>query len=50
MLARTPDDIGLLIRDHRLNLGLDQRSLAERVGEPRRQPGAEVSHVRKNSL
>jgi HTH-type transcriptional regulator/antitoxin HipB len=35
VLARTPEDIGLLIRDQRLKLGLDQRSLAERVGVSR---------------
>ncbi len=31
MLARRPEDIGLLIRDRRLELGLDQRTLAERA-------------------
>ena len=35
MLARTPKDLGLLIRDHRRQLGLDQRDLAQRVGVSR---------------
>ena len=35
MLARTPQDLGLLIRDHRRQLGLDQHELAQRVGVSR---------------
>jgi HTH-type transcriptional regulator/antitoxin HipB len=35
VLARTPVDIGLLIRDQRLKLGLDQRELAERISVSR---------------
>jgi len=35
VLARNPHDVGLLIRDQRLKLGLDQRELAERVGVSR---------------
>ncbi len=35
MRARTVKDIGLLIRDQRLKLGLDQRALAERAGVSR---------------
>lgn len=35
MLARTPTDLGNLIREQRRKLGLDQRALAERVGVSR---------------
>jgi HTH-type transcriptional regulator / antitoxin HipB len=35
MQVRTPRDIGGLIRAHRRSLGLDQRSLAARVGVSR---------------
>ena len=32
MRIRTPADLGATIRDHRVKLGMDQRSLAEKVG------------------
>jgi len=35
MNLRTPKDIGALIRQRRRDLGLDQRTLAERVGASR---------------
>ena len=35
MRIRTPTDLGALIRDHRNRLGLDQKSLAEKVGVSR---------------
>jgi len=35
MRVRTPQDIGLTIRDRRLELGLDQAELAERIGVSR---------------
>ncbi len=35
MRIRTPADLGALIRDRRIKLGLDQGSLAERVGVSR---------------
>ena len=35
MILRTPSDLGLLIRDRRKSLGLDQRELAEKVGVSR---------------
>jgi len=35
MFARTPKDLGLLIRDRRRTLQLDQRELAKRVGVSR---------------
>jgi HTH-type transcriptional regulator/antitoxin HipB len=35
MLVRTPEELGQLIRERRRELGLDQRSLAERVGVSR---------------
>ena len=35
MRARTPRDIGLTIRERRLELGLDQSELARRVGVSR---------------
>ena len=35
MRIRTPADLGALIRDHRTRLGLDQKSLAEKVGVSR---------------
>lgn len=35
MLIRTTADLGALIRDRRRRLGLDQRTLAERVGVSR---------------
>ena len=35
MRIRTPVDFGALIRDRRLKLGLDQKTLAEKVGVSR---------------
>ena len=35
MRIRTPADLGALIRDRRIKLGLDQRSLAQKVGVSR---------------
>lgn len=35
MLVRTPAELGLLLRDRRRKLGLDQRTLAELVGVSR---------------
>jgi HTH-type transcriptional regulator/antitoxin HipB len=35
MLIRTPADLGALIRDRRMKLGLDQKSLAQKVGVSR---------------
>jgi HTH-type transcriptional regulator / antitoxin HipB len=35
MRIRTPTELGALIRDHRNKLGLDQKSLAEKVGVSR---------------
>ena len=35
MQIRTPGDLGAVIRDHRIKLGLDQRSLAEKAGVSR---------------
>jgi HTH-type transcriptional regulator/antitoxin HipB len=35
MRLRTPTDVGLTIRERRRKLGLDQRTLAERVGVSR---------------
>jgi HTH-type transcriptional regulator / antitoxin HipB len=35
MRIRTPTDLGALIRDRRIKLGLDQRSLASKVGVSR---------------
>jgi HTH-type transcriptional regulator/antitoxin HipB len=35
MRIRTPADLGALIRDHRTRLGLDQKSLAKKVGVSR---------------
>ena len=35
MRIRTPTDLGALIRDYRNRLGLDQKSLAEKVGVSR---------------
>jgi hypothetical protein len=35
MLIRTPSDLGALIRDRRMKLGLDQKSLAGKVGVSR---------------
>ena len=35
MRIRTPADLGALIRDSRTKLGLDQKSLAEKVGVSR---------------
>jgi HTH-type transcriptional regulator / antitoxin HipB len=35
MRIRTPADLGLIIREHRLKLGLDQKSLAQNVGVSR---------------
>lgn len=53
MLIRTPSEIGAAIRDGRRRLGLDQRTLAEKVGVSRQwlidvekgKPGAEVGLV-----
>jgi HTH-type transcriptional regulator/antitoxin HipB len=36
MLIRTPSDLGALIREQRLKLGLDQLSLARKAGTSRR--------------
>lgn len=36
MLVRTPSDLGALIRERRVTLGLDQRSLAQKVGASRK--------------
>ena len=35
MLARTPRDLGLMIREQRRKLGLEQRELAQRIGVSR---------------
>jgi HTH-type transcriptional regulator / antitoxin HipB len=35
MIVRTPSDLGLLIRERRRALGLDQRELAKKVGVSR---------------
>ena len=35
MRIRTPADLGALIRDHRIAQGLDQKTLAEKVGASR---------------
>ena len=35
MLVRTPSDLGLLIRERRKKLGLDQQALATKVGVSR---------------
>jgi HTH-type transcriptional regulator/antitoxin HipB len=35
MIARTPEDLGLLIRTRRHELGLDQQALATRIGVSR---------------
>jgi HTH-type transcriptional regulator/antitoxin HipB len=35
MLLRTPGDVGAIVRQRRRELGLDQRTLAERVGSSR---------------
>jgi HTH-type transcriptional regulator / antitoxin HipB len=35
MRIRTPTDLGTLIRDYRTRLGLDQKSLAQKVGVSR---------------
>lgn len=35
MIVRTPSDLGLLIRERRKNLGLDQQELAKKVGVSR---------------
>jgi len=35
MRIRTPADLGALIRDRRIALGLDQKTLAEKVGASR---------------
>src|ERR1700730_1936055 len=35
MLIRTPTDLGALIRDRRIKLGLDQKSLAPKAGVSR---------------
>ncbi len=32
MKIRTPTDLGAIIRDSRIKLGLDQKSLADRIG------------------
>jgi HTH-type transcriptional regulator / antitoxin HipB len=44
MLARTPADIGAIIRDRRKQLTLDQAILAKRIGVGR-QPRAELALV-----
>jgi len=35
MIVRTPGDLGLMIRERRKTLGLDQQDLAEKVGVSR---------------
>ncbi|MEO8998144.1 MAG: helix-turn-helix domain-containing protein [Rhodanobacter sp.] len=35
MLIRTPQDIGVLLREHRQKIGLDQAELARRIGVSR---------------
>jgi HTH-type transcriptional regulator / antitoxin HipB len=40
MIIHSATDLGLLIRDRRKQLGLDQRALAERVGVSRQWIGA----------
>jgi len=35
MRIRTPTDLGAIIRDSRIKLGLDQKSLAEKIGVSR---------------
>ncbi len=35
MRIRTPTDLGAIIRDSRIKLGLDQKSLADRIGVSR---------------
>lgn len=53
MRIRTPTDLGALIRDRRIKLGLDQRSLAQKAGVSRQwvvevekgKPRAEVGLV-----
>jgi y4mF family transcriptional regulator len=53
MRARSPKDIGLIIRDRRRGLGLDQATLAKRIGVSRQwvveiergKPRAEVGLV-----
>ncbi len=49
MRIRTPADLGALIRDHRTRLGLDQKSLAEKVGVSRLSHGADA-HVDIDSI
>jgi len=36
MFVRTPSDLGALIREHRLKLGLDQAALAKKAGTSRK--------------
>ena len=36
MLIRTPSDLGALIRERRINLGLDQLTLAKKAGTSRK--------------
>jgi y4mF family transcriptional regulator len=36
MLVRTPSDLGAIIRERRLKLGLDQLSLAKKAGTSRK--------------
>ena|SRR6266849_7096432 len=36
MFVRTPSDLGALIRERRMKLGLDQRSLAQKAGTSRK--------------
>src|SRR4051812_28599037 len=53
VLARTPVDLGLIVRDRRRKLGLDQRALASAIGVNRQwvidlekgRPGAGIAHV-----
>jgi HTH-type transcriptional regulator/antitoxin HipB len=53
MFIRTPGDLGALIRDRRLKMGLDQASLAKRAGVSRKwlieaeqgKPGAAVGLI-----
>ena len=53
MRIRTPAELGALIRDHRTRLGLDQKSLAQKVGVSRQwivevekgKPGAPIGLI-----
>ncbi len=53
MMIRTPSDLGALIRERRIKLGLDQISLAKKAGTSRKwlievengKPGAEIGLI-----